>query len=287
MKKFFVLSAILSIFIYALIGSCKKKEDQKVQNTVDSDSIELQTKIEQAKEIFYSLPAPNEVAELLTNKENDAYFNLDLLNKVQNSDKYVTQTARAYNLGVYSADLSYASLYEQNQTVINYMAICKTIAEDLGIIEAFDDSTINSLQENITNRDEVMRIISENFMNSDAYLQENHQQDIGAMILLGGWIQGMYIAVKLSDCNVKKNPKLISSILEQKLSLELTMKFLEDYKDFDGLNKFYKEINELYEIYQNTPIDVDDQGLFTVKQKDFEKICNKIVEIRNKIVSLT
>lgn len=233
------------------------------------------------------MPAPNEVAELLTNKENDAYFNLDLLNKVQNSDKYVTQTARAYNLGVYSADLSYASLYEQNQTVINYMAICKTIAEDLGIIEAFDDSTINSLQENITNRDEVMRIISENFMNSDAYLQENHQQDIGAMILLGGWIEGMYIAVKLSDCNVKKNPKLISSILEQKLSLELTMKFLEDYKDFDGLNKFYKEINELYEIYQNTPIDVDDQGLFTVKQKDFEKICNKIVEIRNKIVSLT
>ena len=287
MKKVFVLSAILSIFILATIGACKKKEDEKTQNTVDSDSIELQTKIEQAKEIFYSLPAPNEVAELLTNKENDAYFSLDLLNKIQNADKYVTQTARAYNLGVYSADLSYASLYEQNQTVINYMATCKTIAEDLGIIEAFDDSTINSLQENITNRDEVMRIISENFMNSDAYLQENHQQDVGAMILLGGWIEGMYIAVKLSDCDVKKNPKLISSILEQKLSLELTMKFLEDYKDFEGLNKFYKEINELYEIYQNTPVDVDDQGLFTVKQKDFKKICDKIVEIRNKIVSLT
>ena len=287
MKKFLVLSAILSIFILATIGACKKKDDEKVQNTVDSDSIELQTKIEQAKEIFYSLPAPNEVAELLTNKENDAYFSLDLLNKITNVDKYVTQTARAYNLGVYSADLSYASLYEQNQTVINYMATCKTIAEDLGILEAFDDSTINSLQENITNRDEVMRIISENFMNSDAYLQENHQQDVGAMILLGGWIEGMYIAVKLSECNVKKNPKLISSILEQKLSLELTMKFLEDYKKFDGLNKFYNEINELYEIYKNTSMDVDDKGLFTVKQKDFEKICNKIVEIRNKIVTLS
>jgi len=286
MKKIIILILVCT-FIPYFVSSCKK--EKKTDNNIteiDSDSLAFQKKIEEAKEIFYSLPAPHEVAELLTNQQNDAYFDQTLLNSLDNSEKYTTEVAKAYNLGIYSADLSYASLFEQNQIVIKYMAKNKVLAEQLGIINAFDDETLNKLQDNINNRDQIMRIISENFMNSDAYLQENNRQDIGAMILLGGWIEGMYIAMKLTDCTTK-NKKLVSSILEQKLSLELTVKFLEDYKNYDGLRLFYDDIKNLYEIYESIPTEIDDKGLLTTKESDFIKICKKIEKIRNKIVSLT
>lgn len=288
MKNTLLLILIVIFSSYFVSTSCKKKENNnKDVVSVDSDSILIEQKIQQAKEIFYSLPAPQEVAELLTNQQNDAYFDQSLLNNIENSEKYTTEVAQAYNLGVYSADLSYASLYEQNQIVVKYMATSKELAEKLGIVNAFDDTTINKLQKNINNKDEIMRIISENFMNSDAYLQESNRQQIGAMILLGGWVEGMYIATKLTNSNVYKNKKLVSSILEQKLSLELTVKFLEDYKNYEELKLFYNDINELYNIFESIPTNVDNEGLLSAKENDFLKICKKIEEIRNKMVSLT
>lgn len=288
MKNTLLLILIAIFSSYFISSSCKKKENKNKDTVaIDSDSILIQQKIQQAKEIFYSLPAPQEVAELLTNQQNDTYFDQSLLNDLDNSNKYTTEIAQAYNLGIYSADLSYASLYEQNQIVIKYMATNKTLAGDLGIINAFDKETIDKLQDNVNNRDQIMRIISENFMNSDAYLQESNRQDIGAMILLGGWIEGMYIATKLSDFKTSKNKKLVSSILEQKLSLELTVKFLENYKNYDGLRLFYDDINGLYKIYESIPTEIDNQGLLTAKENDYLKICEKIKKIRNKMISLT
>lgn len=288
MKNTLLLILIVIFSSYFISSSCKKKENKNKDTVaIDSDSILIQQKIQQAKEIFYSLPAPQEVAELLTNQQNDTYFDQSLLNDLDNSNKYTTEIAQAYNLGIYSADLSYASLYEQNQIVIKYMATNKTLAGDLGIINAFDKETIDKLQDNVNNRDQIMRIISENFMNSDAYLQESNRQDIGAMILLGGWIEGMYIATKLSDFKTSKNKKLVSSILEQKLSLELTVKFLENYKNYDGLRLFYDDINGLYKIYESIPTEIDNQGLLTAKENDYLKICEKIKKIRNKMISLT
>ncbi len=287
MKKTFSILTLMVFLSTSFFVACKDNKDDEKDNigVVDTDSIDVEEKIEQAKEIFYSLPAPHEVATFLM-LNDDAFFNEEILNSVDKRPSYNTETAKAFNLGVYSADLSYASLYEQNQIVINYMATSKKLAEELGILEAFDQKTIDELEENINNRDEIMRIISETFMDSDAYLQENDRQDVGAMILIGGWIEGIYLAVELSGGNASENVQLVSSILEQQLSLELMVQFLKDF-DSKKLDVVKSDLNELFDIYNTIETNVTDDGYLKCSQKEFTNLCNKISEIRNKIVNLS
>lgn len=287
MKNFLILLTLAALIGFSSVfSSCKNKNNQTdTLGIVDTDSIDVQEKIEQAKEIFYSLPAPHEVATFLM-LNDDAFFEEDILNPINNSSNYNTETAKSFNLGVFSADLSYASLYDQNQIVINYMAASKKLAEQLGILDAFSQETIESLEQNINNRDEIMRIISETFMDSDAYLQENDRQDVGAMILIGGWVEGIYLAIKISEGNVDENTQLVSSILEQQLSLELMVQFLKDFQS-QKLKIVSDDLIALYDIYSQIETSVTDDGYLRCTQEEFDKLCESIKTIREKIVNLS
>ena len=277
---------LLLLMISIASSGCKKKNQENIQINIDSDSIMLQKKIEEAKQIFYSLPAPHEVASFLM-ENNESYFDIDLLNKTDNAYKYSSEASLAYNLGVYSADLSYATIFDQNQIEINYMSIAKSLAEQLGILSAFDQSTIDSLQKYITNRDKVMEIISETFMNSDAYLQDNDRQAVGAMMLIGGWIEGMYIASQLTDCQSVQNEKVTSAILDQKITVELIVDFLNNFKEDADLDIVEKDILDLLNLFNTLDTSVNDKGYLTISNGDFAKLCKKIKEIRTKIITLS
>jgi len=275
------ISSIIALIIL-IVPSCNRTSKDEKDNS-EKDSVEVNGDFDQAKQIFYSLPAPHEVASILIENQ-EAGYNERILNPVNNAVNYNTNKSMALNLGVYSADLSYASLFDQNQTVINYMATSKKLATELGIFDAFSEETINNLEANINNRDAIINIISETFMDSDAYLQENNRGEIAAMIIIGGWIEGMYIAVELSEKDYAKNKTLVSRILEQQLSLSLMVSFLEDYKENQSIAELFVDIKKLNETFEGVETNVDDNGDLTVSQADYTKICNELVKIRNKFV---
>lgn len=265
------------------LSSCNQSGNVDINNNIDSTDtiVEVNEELDNAKQIFYSLPAPHEVASILI-ENNKTTYNEEILNSVDNARNYNTHKSMALNLGIYSADLSYASLFEQNQTVINYMATSKKLAEELGILEAFSQTTLNKLENNLNDRDAIIRIISETFMDTDAYLQENDKEEIAAMIIIGGWIEGMYIAIKLSEEDVNKNVKLVSSIVEQQLSLDLMITFLDAYKSSKQISEILVDINKLNEIFTNMEIDVTEEGDLIVTQEDYSSLCAEFHKIRNK-----
>jgi len=281
LTKLSLFTFIVLTLIFTTVGC--KNDDKKEATDEPVDSIDVTQDLEEAKQIFYSLPAPHEVASILIENQ-DAGYNEKILNPVSNAVNYNTNKSMALNLGVYSADLSYASLFDQNQTVINYMATSKKLATELGIFEAFDEETIKKLEANINNRDAIINIISETFMDSDAYLQENNRGEIAAMIIIGGWIEGMYIAVELSEKKVNKNKTLVSRILEQQLSLSLMVSFLETYADNETIVDLCTDIKSLNTTFESVSTDVAENGDLVVSQADYTKICNELAKIRNKFV---
>ena len=132
-------------------------------------------------------------------KSAGARFEESLLNPVSSVNNYVTNKSMALNLGIYTCDLSFASLYEQTQLIVNYMNAAKKMADGLGILKAIEQSQIDRLEENINNSEVIMEIVSETFMNSNSYLEENGQPAIAAMVLVGGWVEGLYISTQLVD----------------------------------------------------------------------------------------
>jgi hypothetical protein len=206
------------------MGGNKSSKDVNIEDFVTEDDIF--DDIDKAKKIFYSLPSPLETAMLI--KSAGATYDEELLNDIGNTGLYTTNKALALNLGIYTTDLSFASLFDQTQTSINYMEAARKMAEGLDISDAIDNETMARLEENLQNRDVVMDIISETFLNSSSYLKENERQDVAAIVLVGGWIEGLYIATRLVGDGDVKNNKLADRILEQKLSFNIVERMLED-----------------------------------------------------------
>lgn len=231
-EYFFYITCIL--FILPGCKSCSKNTtNQDVNLEVDNEAI---NDIKQAKKIFYSLPSPLETAMLI--KSAGATYNEKLLNSLSNVSSYTTNRSMALNLGIYTTDLSFASLFNQTQTSISYMQAAKKMADGLGILDAIDNTTIEKLEENINNRDVIMDIISETFMASSSFLKENDRTAVASIVLVGGWVEGLYIATQIVDPNNLKNNKLVERIIDQKLSLEIVQKLLEENKSNADVTAF-------------------------------------------------
>ncbi len=144
--KFFLL---LFVSLGLLFAGCNRgpkaggegSGEFEASGTLDA---ETQEQLNTAKRIFYSLPSPLETAMLIKNA--GAEYNEELLNPTGNTSMYITSKSKALNLGVYSTDLSYASLFDQTQATLDYIGAAKVMADGLNILDAIDEETITSLK---------------------------------------------------------------------------------------------------------------------------------------------
>ena len=228
---FRLVSVLFLMGILLFAGSCKSGKNREAKEAGLEDFLseeDIFDDIDKAKKIFYSLPSPLETAMLL--KSAGVSYNEQVLNSLDNVDKYSTTKSKALNLGIYTTDLSFACLFDQAQTSLKYMDAIKKLSTEMGIGDAVDEETLKRLEQNLNNRDVVMDIISETFLNSSSYLKENDQQDVAAIVLVGGWLEGLYIGTQMAGDNPAKGNKLVDRLGEQKLSFSIVERLLQDNK---------------------------------------------------------
>ena len=92
----------------------------------------------------YPLPTSAEVIKMLTDLEVGYIFGIS--NPVENTKKYFSSTARAINLGVFGADLSYATLYNIQQEVINYLDAIRSLANELNMSKIYDETLYDKIK---------------------------------------------------------------------------------------------------------------------------------------------
>jgi hypothetical protein len=297
-SKRFLIWIIPAAMICYLSGckSCNKNaSNQDVVVEVDEEIME---DVNQAKKIFYSLPSPLETAMLI--KTAGATYNEKLLNPISNVSNYTTNKSMALNLGIYTTDLSFASLFDQTQTSINYMQAAKKMADGLGILDAIDNNTIQKLEENINNRDVIMDIISETFMASSSFLKENDRTAVASVVLVGGWVEGLFISTSLVDQSNIKNNKLVERIIDQKLSFDIVLKLLDENKDNPDVASVIVDMNELKKIFDKIEIKTSkieavtdsktnvttlkSESKSTISPQTFKELTDKVKAIRSNFV---
>ena len=257
-KKQEICSKILIVvFIFtSLLAGCKSgatKAPAEVDTlSVPNENTAVVEDIKQAEKIFNALPSPLESAMLI--KSAGAKFDEKLLNPVGSANNYVTNKSMALNLGIYTCDLSFASLYEQTQLIIDYMNAAKKMADGLGILKAIEQSQIDKLEENINNSEVIMEIVSETFMNSNSYLSDNGQPAIAAMVLVGGWFEGLYISTQLVDMKDFNGNKLVGRIIDQKLSIDILLNLLESSKGNPAVDDLIVEVKRLKVVFDKISI---------------------------------
>lgn len=299
-NKSLVLSAMILIIAFMVTGckDGKKADPDSAKIDLKKEDLQILDDIKQAEKIFKSLPSPLESAMLI--KSAGARFDKNYLNPVENASNYTTNKSMALNLGIYTCDLSFASLYDQTQIIINYMNAAKKMADGLGILDAISQETIEKLEENINNTEVIMEIVSETFLNSNSYLEDNDQPAIATIVLVGGWIEGLYIATQLVDMKEFDGNKLVSTIVDQKLSIGILFDLLKDNAGHPSIDELMAQLDGLYKVFEkinltSTPIstEVDKATNVTILKSEvktdmtkatFEELKLMVAEIRNSFI---
>ena len=290
MKKYIYLIVMASIIV-ACGGDSEPIEIEVLDSVNDGKTPE---RAEKAQLIFQTLPSPFETASLF--QEAGAGYNSALTNPVENVSNYSTNTQKALNFGVYGADLSYANIFDQSQESMFYMNCTKKMSDGLGITSAFDAETMERIEENMNNRDSLMTIINDAFWIADAHLKENGQNHLSALIITGGWIEGLYLGTASLNKD-EPDDKLMQRIADQKYSLTNLVELLGSYDNADiaAVAQKMQTLQLVYEKIEETDAETtvsDDGGTPTIgggSTLTYDKgtileIASVIEKIRNEII---
>jgi hypothetical protein len=144
-------------------------------------------------------------------------------------------------------------MFNENQETMWYMAASKHLAEELGVLGAFDEVIIERIEDNIEDRDSMMVIIAETFWTLDEYFKENDRESISALIVAGGWIEGLYLTTQLYNPETPED-ELITRIAEQKFTLGDLANLLGSYPDDQSLAEVLQDVQSLQAIYEGITI---------------------------------
>jgi hypothetical protein len=134
------------------------------------------------------------------------------------------------------------------------MNAAKKMADGLGILDAISEEDIDKLEANIHNTDVIMDIVSQTYLNSNSYLEENGQPAIAAIVLTGGWLEGLYISTQLVDMKEFNGSKLVGRIIDQKLSVDILIKLLENSKGHPAIDELIIDVNRVKVVFDKITI---------------------------------
>ncbi|RME19846.1 MAG: hypothetical protein D6799_00375 [Bacteroidetes bacterium] len=296
MKKSSVsyLSAILASAIFITACGGNKEEEQTEKQIVETQDTIKSGVLNVGGQLF-SIPSPVQTAMLI--QKLGLPFNKNILFPFNKVNNFNTDASRAILLGIYGADLGYVSMYNQTQEALSYLASIKQIADKLGISSAFDEKTFKRFENNLTNKDSLVVLVGVAYRASDNYLKNNKRLDISSLVLLGGWLESMNIAIE--SYKAKNNEEIKRRIAEQKLSVNNLVQLLTlNTPGQTDLLASLKELAALYEKvefkYQYIPPTTDTAKKITyinstneliMNDNTFQSIIEKIQSIRNKITN--
>jgi hypothetical protein len=250
-------------------ASCGNNDDEKTSREIDSSFIQNPSIIKVNNRLF-SIPSPFQVAILV--KDNKVPFNKELLNPIQNQINYSTTFKQALNLGIYGADLSYLNIYEQLPDAAGYFAVVKVLSKELGILSTIDENTLKRIETNNNNKDSLSYILSTVFRDADAYLFNNNRNEIGLLILAGGWVESQYIMTQTQS--KYNNQEIINRIGDQKHPLDNLIELLRPY---------YGKISDEYDNFLVSLVDLAAVFDGVVKEYTFEP---PTVDVANKTTTV-
>jgi hypothetical protein len=272
MKKIFagVLLPMLIISIICLT-SCKDRATGKQHTKVEQE--QLKTIESQIEANVYPLPTSAAVIKMLTDLQ--VGYIIGISNPVENIKKYFSSTSRAINLGVFGADLSYATLYNIQQEVINYLNAIRALSNELNMSKIYNEELYDRIKQNFDNKDELVKILTSAFNDTYSYLSENDQQPLALLVVGGAWVEGMFLTTHVSEAAYQV-AGISKVLLEQKKSFELLLEITQPYITDPSVNDFVKILDPVKKVYEGLSTSLTDQNI-----KDITRV---IEGVRSQIV---
>ena len=240
--------ALVDILLVIAASSCNNTAttDEKT-NAAAADTIKKEVALSpESQSLLNSFPTPFEVTTML--EKAKAGFIFDITNPPANVGKYATETSKALNLGVYSADLSYSATYNRTDETNKFLACTNKLADELGIAGVYDQSLVEKVKKFNNNKDSLIGLITKIFNQTNTFLATNNRTQIAVLIAAGGFAEGLYLAASLGQV-AKDNTKIMAIIAGQKDNHMKLLTILQAYQDTENMKPVFEEIAKLKTIW--------------------------------------
>jgi hypothetical protein len=296
MKFKLSINFLICAFLTLVLVSCGSSSSDKDKNSDEFKEAEESLK-QQIEEVVYNIPSPSEIPYLL--QTTGAEFNQSLLNSKEKVDQYVTRTDKAaLNLGIYAADIGYLSSYDKTQEAIDYLGSAKTLADNLGIIGAFDTEVLKKFEQNISNKDSLTHLLDQSIKKTELFLKDDSRNKLSALVVTGSFIEGLYIStglIKTYPKNLLPDDKryqvltpLMRVVLQQKVSVGELLKMLtsNSVEQTDPVTNIVADLKLLDEAYKKLNIEEqikNNKADLILTDKNLEEITVIVERLRNGI----
>lgn len=292
---------LLLVLLLPLVFSCKNGGKEKesyvpVFSTYNNDSLkkkDLTTK----NEIYYGILTPVEVCNIF-NRLGTPYNN-DILNPITNKDLYLSSSKASINTGIYGVDFGYLKLFGLGQKMIDYMVTIREMSNKLGIPDSYLTEPIKKVQSDMSEPDTILFLMNDAYTKMESHLREGGRESTAGLMVMGGWIEAMYIATQLVYDPAKPDPEVVQKIAQQKYTLTTLLSFLKNYYDdpvvvyYSKKLKYLKNYFDSFDIYfkkGDLEIDTAKQvfrssgSKMTVSVETLDKIKDYIAKLRAEMV---
>ena len=267
-SSFLIIAAALVVLF-----SCKGGNKQSAKDEVTADSLNKKLLATEIREVIYPLPTPFEMTRMLNDiGANYSTKNMNPANKVE---RYNTESSKAVNLGIYGADLAYASTYEKQQDIQIYLNAIKTLADQLGITYDYSVLLSDEYKEKLNNKDSLTNIVTNTIYSTYQYLDQKSNPDLAATMITGMWVELMYIATNISQDSYNFTG-LVNIISKQKASYEKVMELLAQRNSNPDIQTLQAKLEVLRPAFDKV-----DAGL---SEKDYGLILQTIRSVRSSLV---
>jgi hypothetical protein len=273
MKK--TLAALLIPVIisgFSALSSCKSGSADKGQKKIEMEQVK--TLEDQIDSNVYQMPSSAAIIKMLTDLEVGYIFGIS--NPVENIRKYLSSTSRAINMGVFGADLSYATLYNIQQEVINYLDAIRSLANELNMSKVYDETLYEKIKQNFDNKDQLVSILTTSFNDTYNYLSENDQQVLALLVVGGAWVEGMFLTTHVSEAAYQV-AGISKNLLEQKKSFELYLEITSPYDKDPIITDFVKKLEPVKTVYAGLGTSLTEQNIKDIT-KAIETVRSQIVQ---------
>ena len=299
--------ALINFIVIILLAchACRNSSGRKTEFVFpEADTIPVseaeKLSTEAIEEIAKNIASPVEIANLLQSLA--VPFSPDYLASSIDANKQTTSFDKAFTLGILGADLGYLNMYEKTGSSIDILSSIRKLAEGLKVGQYFDFETIKRLSLSKSNLDSLLYISIDSYTRIDSYLRDNDRGQLSALMIIGVWIEGQYLATQVMT--EYPDPVLRDRIGEQKIILNDLLLLANPYcsrdtefgelcRDLQSIKEKYRDIRITYTLGEPITREVD--GALVVEQTETsvvdmtEEQLAGIIEItktiRNKLIA--
>ena len=302
MKK--IVRALIFIpAIFLLLFSCTSRKQVEPEfnptfSTLGADSIASEIP-EEKREIFYGILTPVEMSTIFSRL--GALYSPEILNDAGNADEYLSSSKAALNLGIYGVDVAYLKMFNLNSEMVQYMISVRSLSNKLGIPPDYLTRPVEELESNMGDSDSILIFVNNSYKRIENHLRRSSQESTAGLMVLGGWMEAVYISTQLLLDTESPDPEVVERIAEQKYTLNTLLSLLKNYYDdpvvvyYTKKLKFLKKYFDRFDIYfQEGDLEIDRSrqvlwatgSEMTITRETLMDIKNYVEKMRKETVGL-